>query len=164
MNESPFGAPPGEEDPAAMRERLRSIAEREARQWRVAEDAVDAAIDKWVDKAIQDGEPRPFAWLRRVFLNLCRSGPERRELEVRSCGPLQDADPESTAPDPQDPESRPALRGLIRSKRSLLTDAEYRAVEALLEADSLAAAAGQAGMSRRDFRNRIKRAAHKLSE
>jgi DNA-directed RNA polymerase specialized sigma24 family protein len=142
--------------------------------WRVPADAVDKCYDILIDRLLArkpegDGwtlrDPRTFA--SAVLRNLIRSGPERAELDRHRVSALSD-DAEVLEPREEgNPPSLPGTSGSLRAAipaaaLAALTENERRAVLSTPGVPRMADAAAIAGMTGRDLRVRLRRAAVKI--
>ena len=126
---------------------------------------VEAAYDRVIDSSLRRDDricpTRRVPFAIAVLKNLIRSGPERRGLDRRSTAPLaiEPADPE-----PSDSPSVPRNPRIPDTALGRLTPAERHALEALLAAPNMRAAAAAAHMSPRDLRTRFRRIVRKVRQ
>ncbi|MCB9871127.1 MAG: hypothetical protein H6837_14815 [Planctomycetes bacterium] len=132
--------------------------------WRVPQDAVDQAYDRFVDRWLADTAPAdPVAWIVLVAENALRAGPARVGLRRGRCSSVS----EQQALQVPDAELTTGLdlamlRAFPPAELAVLTPGELCAFFAILDHPSLRAAAAAVGMSPRDLRARRRRVITKL--
>ncbi|MFO1052737.1 MAG: hypothetical protein U1F36_11030 [Planctomycetota bacterium] len=148
---------------------IRAFIEQVARRlghgrWRVEEDAIDATLDKVIDRALDRTRPAPANWLRfagSVYRNLVKSGPTRPVLDrVRTDALSQQHERLESV------ESGIEIQLTADSIPELFlepfTEPERRAVLARIRFRPDAAAAAEAGMTVTALRTRFDRAVEKI--
>ena len=131
-------------------------------RWRLASDLIDATIDVVVNVALGRRRTPPQNWPRyaiAVFRNLVKRGPPRGLLDRRRT--LAWPEVEMVAPEPDDTPPPPEL-DLAKLPMHLLTEAEAKAFNAVLEFGNVARSAEEVAMTRRDLRVRWRRALEKI--
>jgi DNA-directed RNA polymerase specialized sigma24 family protein len=133
-------------------------------RWRLGEDVLDRAYALVIDRLVRGtsgdrSSPRDLAaYACEVLRNLVRSGPHRITCDRARTKPL----PESVSARQPSPRGVSAEHLIPSHALVALTSAESAAVKAVRGAPSMASAAAQVGMSTRDYRNRLSRAAQKI--
>ena len=142
---------------------LESLAMRSAGQWRVPQDAVDIVMERLENRLMQERFPRdPERWVRRVFTNLLRSGPEKAVLQSGRHEELfAEVEAEESEGRLRLSEWREAFRFLEPELRPSLTPAENRVLTAVLKSTNMHWIAEHCGCSRRDVRARLRRIGRK---
>ena len=153
-----------------LQHKMRQVIERFGQgRWRLREDVLDAAYALVVDRIItgltagRSRRPDDLeAYASEVLRNLVRSGPNRVPLDRRRSETLPESMTEQMQPPVAADEGDAIPEGAL--DQSALTTAELAAVRAVRGAPSMASAAAQVHMSRRDFRVRLSRAAKKIRQ
>ena len=148
-------------------ERLQRLAFRlGSRRWRVVTEAVDHAYDRVVDCLMRGsrGEsvrtPSGLAYV--ILRDLLRRGPDATEMQASRVRALSVIEPSSASVLRRSVPAAVDARDLIGHELSGLRPAEAQAVLASFDATTVREAADLAGMSRRDYRVRIRRASAKI--
>lgn len=158
--------------PDFLRLRLYKATERfGCGKWRIKDDLVDLAYNIVIDKIISFKAEKPFNCLAygcKVLLNLIRSGPKSVGLaRDRVTSLLNDSvriEIEPSIPSGWHGTSgRVQLCSIPEIILNSLSKQEQIALKSIKEAGSMAEAARKAGMTRRDLRIRMDRAARKIA-
>ena len=131
-------------------------------RWRLVSDLIDATIEIVVNVAMDRRRTPPPNWPRyaiAVCRNLVKKGPPRGPLDLRRT--LDWPEVEMVAPEPDDTPPPPEL-DLAKLPMHLLTEAEAKAFNAVLEFGNVARSAEEVAMTRRDLRVRWRRAMEKI--
>jgi len=135
-------------------------------RWSMADDLIDTAFDTVVDSMLNrsaDGVSAPrHAYALTILRNLIRSGPHRVGLDRRRVTSLDAPQAQDLVDETKPPQvsERRQLEILVRN--AALTPAERTAVLAVRCSTSTHECAARAGMTPRDLRVRLRRAAVKL--
>ena len=132
--------------------------------WRIADDAVDLALDRVANVLLGPSSRHPSAWLPyavRVYQNLVRSGSSSVALRRIKTVSLTAEHELIAAPEPDERQASPRAK-LGEFLLESFTASEAAAVSAYWITGGIRAAAAALGWSPRDVRKRVQRAGLKL--